>query len=353
MKISKLVSTLALITVLFASCSSESIVLPKGDYETGFLISGEGSSAGTGSVSFVSNDFDLVENLIYKKVNLNELGSFLQSIAFDDDKAFIVVDNQNTITVVDRYTFEKRGEITTNLFTPRYMAVSGNKGYVTNWGSASDATDDFIAVVNLDSNMVERMIPVGNGPERIIENNGKLYVTHKGASTTNNIVSVINIASEVVQEVIVKDNPDELFFNNQGQLVVLSSGRTIYDANWNVTGNTLGSIAMIDVASLAVSNELVFASGEHPSLMVLENDTIYYNIGNNVYAINDTATSLSNTSIIEAEGYFYGLEVQGDALFTLNANFSDVSVLNVYSIETKAKTQSKEVAIGASKIYFN
>jgi hypothetical protein len=353
MRINKLLSTLALAAILFASCSKETIDLPRGDYETGILISGEGSGAGTGSISFISNDFETVENLIYKKVNSGELGTYLQSLSFNDDMAFIVVDNQNTITAVDRYTLEKRGEITTDLATPRFMTVVGNKGYVTNWGSTSDATDDFIAVVDLDSYLVEATISVSNGPERIIERNGSLYVSHKGAFTTNNVISVINIASEVVQEVTVKDNPDELFFNNDGQLVVLSSGSTIYDSNWNVTGNTLGSIAMINTSSLEVSNELVFAEGEHPSLMVLDNNPIYYNIGNNVYAINDTATSLSTTSIVQPEGYFYGLEVRGDALFTLNANFSDVSTLNVYSITSKTITQTKEVAIGASKIYFN
>lgn len=353
MRIYKLVSLLAIVAIFLTSCNKESEDLPRGDYENGILISGEGSGAGTASISFISNDFETLENLIYKKVNTAELGTFLQSIAFDNERAFIVVDNQNTITAVDRYTFEKRGEITTDLSTPRFMTVVGNKGYVTNWGSTSSATDDFIAIVNLDSYTVESTISVGNGPERIIESNGNLYVSHKGAFTTNNVISVINIASKVVQEVTVKDNPDELFFNNAGELVVLSSGRTIYDADWAVIDNTLGSIATIDVSTLKITNELTFADGEHPSLMVLEDDIIYYNIGNNVYAINESATSLSDTSIIEAEGYFYGIEVDGDALFTLNASFTDVSTLNVYSIKTKTKTQTREVGIGASKIYFN
>lgn len=353
MRMHKLVSLLIIGVVSFASCKNESIDSPKGNYENGMLISGEGSAVGSGSVSFVSQNFNIVENLIYKKVNLGELGTNLQSIAFNNDNAYIVVDNQNTITAVDRYSFEKRGEITTDLFTPRYMVVVGNKGYVTNWGSTADETDDFIAIVNLDSFIVEGTISVGNGPERIIESNGKLYVSHKGAFTTNNVISVIDIASEMVQEVTVNDNPDELFFNNAGQLVVLSSGRVLYDALWNVTGDTPGSIAMIDTTSLEIVNEFVFSEGEHPSVMVLENDTIYYNIGNNIYAINESATSLSTTTIIEAEGYLYGIAVQGDALFILNANFTDLSFLNVYSIATKTKTQTKEIALGASKIYFN
>ncbi|WP_299016777.1 DUF5074 domain-containing protein [uncultured Polaribacter sp.] len=350
----KLPITLALAVLFLTSCkNSEEDILPKGDFENGILISGEGSGAGTGSISYVSNDFTITDNLIFKDVNNLELGTFLQSVAFDSENAFIVVDNQNTITVADRFTFEKRGEITTDLSTPRFMAIAGNKGYVTNWGSTASATDDFIAVVDLLTLTVESTIPVGNGPERIIERDNKLYVSHKGAFTTNNIISVIDITSKEVKEVTVKDNPDEMYFNSAGQLIALSSGRTIFDADFNVIGNTLGSIATIDTTSLSITNELVFELGEHPSLMVLENNTLYYNLGSKIYAIPADATSLATSEIITAEGFLYGFEVEGDNLFTLNANFSDVSDLNVYSIATKLKTQTKEVALGASKIYFN
>ncbi|MCG1036476.1 YncE family protein [Polaribacter sargassicola] len=353
MKINKLLSLLLLATILFASCEKDSVDLPKGDYENGVLISGEGSGAGTGSISFVSDDFVTSENLIYKTVNNEELGTFLQSMTFDNDNAYIVVDNQNTVTVADRYTFEKLGSINTGLILPRFIAVVGNKGYVTNWGSTSSDTDDFIAVVNLETYEVESTISVGNGPERIIENNGKLYVSHKGAYTTNNVISVIDIDSEEVIEITVKDNPDELFFNNLGELVVLSSGRTIYDTDWSVIGTTLASISMIDITSLEITNELVFAEGEQPSLMVFENGAIYYNIGNSVYVINESATSLSSTSIVETEGFLYGLEVEGDNLYTLDASFSDSSKLNIYSISSGSVSITKDVAIGASKIYFN
>jgi len=353
MKINKLLSLLLLATILFASCEKDSADLPKGDYENGVLISGEGSGAGTGSVSFVSDDFVTSENLIYKTVNNEELGTYVQSMAFSNDNAYIVVDNQNTVTVVDRYTFEKLGFINTGLILPRFMTVVGNKGYVTNWGSTLSDTDDFIAVVNLETYEVEGTISVGNGPERIIENNGKLYVSHKGAYTTNNVISVIDIDSEEVIEITVKDNPDELFFNNLGELVVLSSGRTIYDTDWSVIGTTLASISMIDITTLEITNELVFAEGEQPSLMVFENGAIYYNIGNSVYAINEAATSLSSTSIVETEGFLYGLEVEGDNLYTLDASFSDASKLNIYSISSGSVSITKVVAIGASKIYFN
>lgn len=356
MKMNKLISKLFILSVLFlSSCSSDddSVPAPKGDYENGILISGEGSGAGTGSISFVSNDFVTAESLIYKNVNTTELGTFLQSLAFDDDRAFIVVDNTNTITVVDRYTFEEKATITTGLVTPRYMVVVGDKGYVTNWGSTASETDDFIAIVDLTTYSVESTIAVGNGPERIIANNGKLYVSHKGAFTNNNIISVIDIATENVQEVTVKDKPDELFFNSNGNLVVLSEGRTLYDSSWNVIGNTLGSISTINASSLTVSSELNFADGEHPSLMVQDGSAIYFALNGAIYEMAENATVLPTTSLLTAEGFLYGMEVGNNNIYTLDASFSDVSTLNVYDITSQDKIQTKSVALGASKIYFN
>lgn len=364
MKMNKLLSTLFILSVLFfTSCSKDDDATDDstGDtemaYENGILISGEGSTGSTASISYVSDDFSVTENLIYKNVNDTELGIYLQSMAFDDSRAFIVVDNTNTITVVDRYTFEEEATITTGLLVPRYMTVVGNKAYVTNWGTGSfgaDVDDDFIAVINLDTYTVESTIDVAIGPERIIENDGKLYVSHKGAYSTNNIISVITIADDTVEEVTVKDNPDELFFDSSGNLIVLSQGRTLYDENWNVTGNTLAAISKINTSTLVVDSELDFADGEHPSLMVLEGDTIYYALNNVVYEMDVDATALPTSAFLTGdEVSLYGMEVDDDNIYLLDANFFDLSTLNVYDLNTTEKTQTISVALGASKIYFN
>ncbi|GAA3598700.1 cell surface protein [Flavivirga amylovorans] len=350
MKINKLLSKIFILSALFlASCSDDdSPQLPKGDYENGILISGEGSGAGTGSVSFVSNDLTTTENLIYKKVNNDELGTFLQSISFDNDRAFIVVDNANSVTVVDRYTFEEQAIITTGLNTPRYIETVGDKGYVTNWGSTSDETDDFIAIVDLNTYAVDGTIAVENGPERIIENNGKLYVSHKGAFGTNNIISVINLSDNSVEKITVGDKPDEIFVNAKGELVVLCGG----NESW--TGNeTIASIVNINMSTNEEISSLTFADGEHPSLMVLDSGTLYYEIGGKVYAIDEDATALSSTSIVESQGYLYGLAVKDNRIYLLDASFTDLSELNVYDLSTKNKIDTKAVALGASKIYFN
>ncbi|HCE55642.1 MAG TPA: cell surface protein [Lutibacter sp.] len=353
MKISKFLLSAFILSVIFVSCNNDDeIQEPKGDYENGLLISGEGGASG--SVYYVSYDFSTTESQIYKKVNNSELSVYLQSIAFDNSNAYIVVDNQNTITVVDRYTFLKKGTITADLELPRYMVVVGDKGYATNWGSTSDATDDFVAEIDLKSYTVTGKIPVGNGPERIIAKNGKLYVSHKGAYTTNNIVSVIDIASKATTEITVNDNPDELFFDNAGNLVVLCEGNNIYDASWNVIGHTPAAITKINTTLNEISSEMVFANDLNPSLLEIHGIDLYYNLGSKIYKMSQTATTLPTSAFVDtAAGYLYGMAVDDKNLYVLDASFTAESTLNVYNLATKAKSNTLKAPIAASKIYFN
>jgi len=353
MKISKLLLSIFILSVLIVSCNDDDDQpeVPKGDHENGLLISGEGSGASSGSVSFVSNDFSTVSHQVYSTVNAgSEFGVYLQSLAFDNERAFVIVDNQNTVTVVNRYTFEALGNIVDELSAPRYMAISNGVGYITNWGDAFDGSDDFVAVVDLDSYTVTSKISVGLGPERIVAGNGKLYVSHKGAYSNNNIVTVINLATNATSEITVKDKPDELYFDNSGDLIVLSEGNTIYDASWNVIGQTESAITKINTSNDSVSSELVFPAGQNPSLLAGYSNDLYYSIGNDIFKMNSDDTSLPSTSILTSTAaYLYGMAVDDTNLFLLDANFSAQSNLDIYMLSSNTKTTSLKAPTGASK----
>ncbi|WP_139959477.1 YncE family protein [Flavicella sediminum] len=358
MKINKLILQSLVLAVLFISCNDNEVLFngEGASYKNGILISGEGSSAGTGSVSFISNDFSVQANQIFKTINNEELGTYLQSIAFDDENAYISVDNAATITVVDRYTFEEKGKIITGLDHPRYMTVVDGIGYSTNWGSTGSETDDYIAVIDLSTFEVTSTIPVGNGPERIIEKDGNLYVSHQGAFTTNNIVSVINIDTESIVEITVNDNPDEIFFDNAGDLIVLSAGNVVADySNWpevTILSQTPGSIARINTASNTITSELTFAEGDHPKLLVENDNNFYYSVGNKIYKIAANSAELSDTPILEVES-IYSMAIKNNKLFSVNASYSKLSKLSVFDLSTKEETNTFNVALAASKIYFN
>lgn len=355
MKISKLLLSVFILSILFVSCDDDDEPqLPKGDYENGIIVSGEGTFSGiSGSIYYTSNDYATTESLVYNNVNNDDLGIFVQSISFDDSRAFIVVDNQNTITVVDRYTFEKIGQITTGLKKPRYMAIVGDKGYVTNWAEGTygaDIDDDYIAVVDLNTLLVTSTISVSIGVERIIEVNGELYVSHKGGNGINNIVSVIDIATEGVTEITVNDLPDDLLIDSSGNVVVLCEGK----AAW--TGNeTPASIVKINTTTNTISSELEFDAGIHPSALVSNVSNLYYNIGSKVYEVSQTATTLPTSEFLDsAVTTFYGMAVNEGEVFVLDVkDYASESDVKVFDMTTKSNTQTVKGPINASKIYFN
>ena len=361
MKITKSIFKLFVLSLVFTSCSNNDEEFPEitGNYKDGIIVSAEGSfKSKDGSISYVNENLNrLATNFIYTGVNNAQLGGLIQSIAFSDTEAYIILNDVNTIIVADRYTFKKITEINTGLANPRYMAISNGKGYVTNWGATNYTTnDDYLAVIDLSTNTLEAStISLSYGVEQIVASNNKLYITHQGAYSSNNIVSVVDLsAGNTVTEIEVNDNPDEIIVDNSGNLIVLCEGNTIYDTtDWSVIGRTTSSISFINTSTKTVTNQIEFADQEKASLMSYENGTIYYYKGTDstLYSIDESATALATSGI--NTGSIYGMAVKDNKLFTTSYSFTALSKLIVTDLSTKEEIYTAPVGLGASKIYFN
>tara|TARA_R110002050_G_scaffold4573_1_gene22061 strand:+ start:43662 stop:44714 length:1053 start_codon:yes stop_codon:yes gene_type:complete len=348
----KIILSIFTLSLFVFSCSTDNddtLVEPLVAYENGILVSGEGKPS---SVSFISNDYATIENEIYYNVNNENLGVYLQSIGFNGDLAYIITDNANTITVVNRYTFEKVGAITTGLIMPRYITFSNGKGYVTNWGDGEDTTDDFIAVIDLNTNTVTSTIAIEEGPEQILSKGNNLYVSHKGGYNINNIISVIDTSDNSIETIEVNDAPDAMAFDSNGNLVVLCSGDERYWLADYV--ETAASITRIKTSTASVISTIEFPDGSHPALMAHDDDEVYYILNSQVYELDDNDTVLPSGSILDLTvGYAYGLSVNDDKLYVTDASFTAQSELVVYDLSSNTLTNTFSVGLGASKIYFN
>ncbi|QWX82621.1 YncE family protein [Cellulophaga sp. HaHaR_3_176] len=348
----KHVLTIIALGVLGASCSDDNddFKLPEGDYANGILVSNEGPfSNGTGTVSFIHNDSTDVKASIYNAVNNEDLGNIVQSISFTNEKAYIIANVSNKITVVDRYTFVKEAAIETGLNNPRYMVVANGKGYVTNWGDTADETDDYIAIVNLDTNSIEGTIAVVLGPENIVASGDKVFVAHQGAYGFNNKISVIDTKTQEVETTItVGDLPSGMKFDGSGNLWVLSSGKPDYSND-----ETAGSIAKIDVNSNEVISSIEFGATEHPGRLNFDSNKLYYTLAGGLYELQTSAESLPTTPIM-TDAYFYGMVIKDGKLYGTDAkDFSSNGDLNIYDLDSKALLNTFTVGIIPGGIYFN
>ncbi|CDF79761.1 putative surface layer protein [Formosa agariphila KMM 3901] len=339
---------------LFSSCSSDDDDndLPKGDYDYGTLVLNEGAfTKNNASISFI-NAADELTNDIYSTKNGETLGDVAQSMAFEDDKAYIAINNSNVVKVVDRYTMMDITTISEGIYTPRYIVFEDDKGYVSNWGDPNDSTDDFIAVINSSTNTVEITISVAEGPEALVEEDGKLYVAHKGGYGFGNTISVINLANNTVETTItVADIPDTME-EEDGYLYVLSSGK--YD--WFTGEETPGAITKINMSDNSVAEVLDFEVGVHPSHLKIEDDIVYYTLGTEVYTKGLNA-ALPTTALIDvaSQGAFgiYGFEVEDNIIYIGDAK-DYASAGAVYTYNTSGTyLNSFTTGISPNGFYFN
>lgn len=354
MKLHKLILTAIAGSLLFVSCSDDDNKdVPSGAYDNGVLVLNQGKFlGGNSSVSYLS-DAMTVENNIYATVNSGALlGDTGQDIGLNGDLAYIVLNVSNKIEIVNRYTFAKVGTIATGLTNPRYIAFESGKAYVTCWGDGTVATDDYVAVIDLATKTVSSNIPVAEGPEKIVEENGKLYVAHAGGYNFGNTVTVINTTNNTVAAtIVVGDIPNSLEVEN-GNLYVISSGLP----SWAGT-ETAGQLDVISLSTNTVTKTIDFASEEHPSNLVIEDNKIYYTEGNEVYTMAVSATTLPTDELLSIEDQeafgLYAFAVENGHIYVGNAtDFTADDKVFVYSL-TGTLQNTFTVGIAPAGFYFN
>jgi len=356
MNTKKIILGLFAAILTFTSCSDDEGVnfqpVALGAYENGILVVNQGVYGnGDGSISFVSNDLSTKNNGIFSFHNNSvPLGDVGQSIAFYNNLAYIVVNNSQKIEVVNRYTFEGVATIDSGLSNPRYMTFVNGKGYVTNWGDASNNADDFIAIINLSDNTVSSTIAVGEGPEHIIALNNSLYISHKGGWSQNNIISNIDTTDNSVTTITVGDVPDEMVLDSANNLWVLCEGRPSY-----ATPETGGKLVKINTADNTIATTIDFAAAtDHPKIMTYNLGSLYYYINDTIYKMDEADSTLPTTAIITQALTEGDLAIKEDRLYGTRADYlTGDSELIVYDLSDNSLINTLELNTGAYHTYFN
>lgn len=341
MKISKLL-LIALSISLFASCSSDDDDAPKGAYDNGFFVLNEGSSD-AGTVSFSSNDFSIFTKDAYKAENGSDvLGKFVQNIFFDGDRAYIISGGSNVINIVNRYTFKLIAKVDSGLANPRYGVTKDGKAYVTNANSYASVTDDYIAVINLATNLVESKISLNTTGNRIIEESGKLYITDPLGTDK---LSIYNIATKTLEAPVTIGSGSDSIEEENGTLFILKISYTSSSA-----------ITKVKIADKSVSTIEIPESQGVAGFLDIEDNKVYYTVGNSIYSINTSATSAATNPLFEGSssiGYLYGFAVKDNRVFLADGgNFKEDSKAYIYNL-SGSLLKELTVGVGPNGFYFN
>jgi len=356
----KTIFALSILSFMTFSCENDDDVTNPVDptvitlnepYRDGFLVTNQGPfNTGFGTVSFIDEGFSTIENDIYQTVNNDNLGNIVQSIGFTEDNAYVVANIGNRLTIVDRYTFEEIARIDAGLSNPRFFASVDGKGYLTNWGDGADATDDYVAVIDLASNTITSTIAVEEGPEEILFNGTYLYITHQGGFGVNNIVTVIDPATDtVVTTIPVGDVPNGLELDSAGNLWVLAGGAPAFSGT-----ETAGSLSVINTTTNTVTTSFDFgAVTNHPNYINIEGQNIYYYLNGEVFVSSSTDFAIPTTPELTGLSLF-NMVIRGNVLIGANAaGFEGNGTIEVYDLTSGTITTTLSASLGTEQIYFN
>jgi len=207
-----------------------------------FVIVNEGNfGQGNGSISVYNRNSDAVENNVFASANDGRtLGANVQSVSVHDEVAFVVCNAADKIEIIDANNFEalQAPLADSALVSPRYLAVSGNKAYVSVWGpfdSIFALNESKVAVIDLSDYTIMQYLNVAAGPEGIIAADDQVYV----ANSFSNTITVIDTNSdEVIEEIILEGSP-LLFAKNGADVWVSVKGASAQFVRINTSDNSI------------------------------------------------------------------------------------------------------------------
>lgn len=348
MKISNFLIMAFLGVIFLSACSDDDNFIqpeePQGNFDNGFFVLNEGGGGAAGSVSFVNSELDSVQQNVYQNVNGgDDVGNFPQSIFFNGDKAYIISNGSNLITIVNRYTFELIGKIDSGLDVPRYGIVKNGKAYVTNQAGFEGGDDDYLAVINLETNEIEDTVLIGYTAEYLEENNGEIYIQGAAYGFGNHIVVYSIANNEMTNAIETKNGLNS--FDIENDILYAMSATTLEKIDLNVEDPTTTTAISFDYA-------------DAPQNFLIKGNAMYYTVSNKVYTTGLGATSAPQTSIVTynddpANGVLYGFTVENARVYIAEGgDFASDSFIKVFDLNGD-EIANLPVGIAPNGFYFN
>jgi YVTN family beta-propeller protein len=222
------ISALLITTLFVAACKKDSKIPEYADnpIKNGLLVLNEGLfQQNNSSISWVNLDVEKVQPDVFMDKNGRLLGDVGNDFLLYGGKLYVVVNNSNSIEVLDRATLKSVKQI--SMFDgfkgkqPRNLAHFDGLVYVT-------CFDGYVDVLDTATLTITKRIKVGHNPEDIVSSSGRLFVSNSGGLNypdVDSTVSVIDIKTKSeIARITVGKNPGPMEVDSEGNIYVIARG---------------------------------------------------------------------------------------------------------------------------------
>lgn len=350
-----------LFVLLLTACQKENKTNYSDSYKTegSAIVVNEGAFfQGNASISYISRDGEVVDNIFSRANNGLALGDVAQSYTACGNYGLIVVNNSQKVVLVNAATFKLEAIYDDGFDYPRYAWYDGSRYvYIANGNAIGN-----VKVLDLNTKTITKSISVGKGPEQFLKVNNQLWVINTGGYYEDSTISVIDLNTQTeVERFVVGSNPTSIAEDGNGNVWVLCKGYIAYDPITFVgERQTKASLVKINPTTKNITSSFTLIQEDNDIsavayLAVSKNKSqLYYKLDNDLYQLSTNSTVL-NASVLVNETGIYGLSVHpntGDVWLAVATSFSGSGKVKVYSESGELKT-SYTVGIGPNMVVFN
>jgi hypothetical protein len=303
-----------LFIITFISCeqnNSDEIQLE------GIYIVNEGQfNNNNGSITVLDPETNAVSENYFQQQNSRSLGDIVQDLSFHKGKGYIVVNNSKKLEIIDKETFETIDVIGDLSYPRQFLAVSDDKGYLTD-GASADGSNAHVLVIDLQNHTITDSIEVGKGPESMVLVNDHVYVSNAGGHSFGNTVSVISTAdNEVVETIEVTGLPTDLVVDKNQHVWVYCKG----NLNWDTfvyEGAQLVKINSETYATQSYDMGTLTAYGNYLLAIDGNQENLYFTGVSGIYKMSIDATRIPESPVINKISYGLDVNPVNDEIYCL------------------------------------
>ena len=273
----------------------------------------------------------------FKAVNGRELGLTANDVLVYGDKMFIVVDNENTIEVVNKKDLKSVKQIKLKEMMadgqgahPRHIIAKDGKIYVSNYGTSNADWVSYsvngngsVAVIDAETYQLKATYAVGGYPEGLAIVGNDLYVVNSNYSMGNASISKINLSTGAESKISHADiiNPVAAVAIN-GNLYYLDSGN--YGATPPYAQENAGVRKVTADGQVTKVVDATAMCSDGKKIYVINSP---YGVGSTSYAIYDVASNTTK-AFTPSEDVEYpntiGVDpINGDVFIASNSKDAD------------------------------
>jgi hypothetical protein len=338
--------------LVFQRCSDDDGEKGNQSVVTGVLVANEGNFlAANGSVTYYNPEKDSVAQNIFRNAAGDFAGDVLQSITLDGERAYLVLNNSNTIEVANSTTFAREKTVAEPVLDkPRYVSVINGKAYISVFGpydAEYNLTNSSIVVADAKTMNITGNIPTRPGVDDLFYAGGYLFasINNFGAGSA---VSVIDPSkNEVIRDVAVMNGPSGMVLDANNKLWVICRG------GYGAEDSYLESIGVKNFEQVQI--HLDFQAGSDLAVSP-DGKTLYFTGGNNIYSMPIDSKEAPTAPLFTAEEvvdlYSFGVNPENGDFYVGDARlFSASGGAYVYTSTGALKT-SFTTGVGPTQFIF-